>query len=106
MHQEREAIIHIRVQINSAGTHNEGIEADLPESWDGPNVHFGAPDRHGRQLAGSFVHTCRQQNTCYQQMPLHLRTFLYQRVGGFGNKTHFRESDLPHLDGMVVSIRV
>ncbi|KEP46313.1 hypothetical protein V565_206070 [Rhizoctonia solani 123E] len=104
MHQEREAIIHIRVQIDSAGAVSEEIEPELSELWDGPNVQFGAPDRHGRQLAGSFTHACRQQDTCYQKMPLHLRTFLYQRVGGFGNKTHFRESDLPHLDGMVVSI--
>ncbi|CAE6440234.1 unnamed protein product [Rhizoctonia solani] len=104
MHQEREAIIHIRVQIDSAGAVSEEIEPELSELWDGPNVQFGAPDRHGRQLAGSFTHACRQQDTCYQKMPLHLRTFLYQRVGGFGNKTHFRESDLPHLDGMVVSV--
>ncbi|KAB5587645.1 hypothetical protein CTheo_8916 [Ceratobasidium theobromae] len=104
MHQEREAIMRIRARIDAASDTDEDLSPDNHTSWKGPRVQFGSPDRNGKILATKFVHQHIQIDPGAQEMELHLRTFLYQCVGGFGSRKHFRKKDLPLLDGMVVSV--
>ncbi|KDN35213.1 hypothetical protein RSAG8_11788, partial [Rhizoctonia solani AG-8 WAC10335] len=109
MHQEREAVIRIRARVDAATAQNdsdEGKHIDAASSWEGPNVQLGSRDRNGRQPAPVFIqnHIQNDASNLSQNMERHLRTFLYQQVGGFGSRIHFREIDLPLLDGMLVSI--
>ncbi|CAE6458263.1 unnamed protein product [Rhizoctonia solani] len=105
MHQEREAVIRIRARINAANAQDdEKEELDPNSSWDGPNVQLGSSDRTGRQPAPAFVENYVKLEPDAQNMGRYLRTFLYQQVGGFGSRIHFREADLPLLDGMLVTI--
>ena len=104
MHQEREAVIRIRARIDSTKKQDQkGDDLDSTSSWNGPSVQLGAPDRSRQQPAPSFIQNRVQIDPALHKMALHLRTFLYQQVRGFGNRTHFREADLPRLDGMLVS---
>lgn len=103
MYQEREAIMRIRASVDLADSLDEDAEE---KQWDGPRVHFGSPDRQGRQFATNFVREQGLIDPGARQMGLHLRTFLYQKVRGYGNRTHFRESDLPLLHGMIVRIHI
>jgi hypothetical protein len=104
MYQEREAVLRIRSLIDS----NEPSPEDEPNEspWNGPRVQFGSPDRQGRQLATEFVKQHVQCDPGARQMELHLRTFLYQRVRGYGDRIHFRRSDLPTIDGMLVRLHI
>lgn len=106
MYQEREAIMRIRARIDAAVRADEEIEPDAPATWDGPHVQLGSPDRNGQRLATDFVSQPMQHDSSAQQMARKLRTFLYQQVEGFQSvaRVHFRESHLPLLDGMLVSI--
>ncbi|KAF8603005.1 hypothetical protein BDV93DRAFT_556926 [Ceratobasidium sp. AG-I] len=102
MYQERESIMRIRASVDMADV-LEDEEAE-ESAWSGPRVHLGSPDREGRRLATRFVSHHSSIDPGAGQMERHLRTFLYQKVGGFGNRVHFRQSDLPLLDGMLVSV--
>ncbi|KAG8734944.1 hypothetical protein FRC10_011167 [Ceratobasidium sp. 414] len=104
MYQEREAIMRIRAQVDLAVNHDEDDEHDVDDPWSGPRVHFGSSDRKGRQEATEFARMLSQHDPAARNVARFLRTFLYQRVGGFGSLIHFRESDLPLLDGMMVSV--
>ncbi|KAG9125007.1 hypothetical protein FRC07_009351 [Ceratobasidium sp. 392] len=103
MYQEREAIMRICARVDAAAKHDEQGEENSESDWDGPRVHFGSRDRQGKQLATALVQKQVQRNPNAQHMARILRTFLYQTIGGFGNRIHFRESDLPSLEGMTVS---
>ncbi|KAG9100964.1 hypothetical protein FS749_011472 [Ceratobasidium sp. UAMH 11750] len=104
MYQEREAIMRIRACVDAAAKHGNEDESDSADPWEGPRVQLGSSDRNGRQLATTFIQQHVQSDPDAQKMERNLRTFLYQQVGGFGNRIHFRESDLPTLKGMLVSV--
>ncbi|KAG9094666.1 hypothetical protein FS749_012061 [Ceratobasidium sp. UAMH 11750] len=103
MYQEREAIMRIRARIDAAAKSNDEPEDNVATAWNGPRVYFGSSDRNGRQLAAEFVQRQMDRNASARNMARYLRIFLYQRIGGYGTRVNFRESDLPHLDGMLVS---
>ncbi|KAG8734828.1 hypothetical protein FRC10_011393 [Ceratobasidium sp. 414] len=104
MYQEREAIMRIRARVDAAAKQEEHDEPVLENPWDGPRIRFGSYDRSGRQLATAFVRQRMECDSSAHNMQQYLRTFLYQQVGGFGHRIHFRQSDLPLLDGMLVSV--
>ncbi|KDN42568.1 hypothetical protein RSAG8_06711, partial [Rhizoctonia solani AG-8 WAC10335] len=105
MHQEREIIIRIRARIDASKTQDRKMhDLDSTSSWDGPAVQLGSSDRNGRQSAPVFVKNYLKIDRAAHKMGLNLRTFLYQEIGGFGNRIHFREMDLPLLDGMLISV--
>ncbi|KAG9092882.1 hypothetical protein FRC06_011750 [Ceratobasidium sp. 370] len=104
MYQEREAIMMcIRARVDATAKSSDEPEDDVVTAWNGPRVYFGSPDRNGHQLAGEFVQRQMEQNANASNMARDLRIFLYQQIGGYGTCINFRESDLPHLDGMLVS---
>ncbi|KAG9098331.1 hypothetical protein FS749_004060 [Ceratobasidium sp. UAMH 11750] len=104
-YQEHEAIMRIRARVDAAAKQDDPQEdSDSENAWDGPRIHFGSYDFSGRQRATTFVRQYTESNPEAKNMERYLRTFLYQEVGGFGNRIHFRQADLPLLDGMQVSI--
>ncbi|KAG8743316.1 hypothetical protein FRC10_012195, partial [Ceratobasidium sp. 414] len=103
MYQEREAIMRIRARVDATAKSSDEPEDDAASTWNGPRVYFGSPGRNGRQLAAEFVQRQMEHDPNARNMARYLRTFLYQRIGGYGTRINFRESNLPHLDGMLVS---
>ncbi|KAG9124969.1 hypothetical protein FRC07_009515 [Ceratobasidium sp. 392] len=103
MYRERKAIMRICARVDAAAKRDKQDEENLESAWDGPCVCLGSRDRQGKQLATALVQQQVQRNPNTQHMARVLCTFLYQTIGGFGNQIHFRESDLPSLEGMTVS---
>ncbi|QRV96205.1 hypothetical protein RhiJN_24223 [Ceratobasidium sp. AG-Ba] len=102
MYQERETIMRIRARVDSANKRDDEDDKSSNNAWDGPRISLGAPDRRGRRLATAFVDQMNHAHPDAQGILRALQVFIYQKIGGFGNRIHFRLSDLPSLDSMLV----
>lgn len=102
IYQERELLIRIRARINQQNSiETEEIDDDS-SNHTLERVDFSKP--HAKKLTSTFVEERLASDPGAKHFVRELRTFLYQEVGEFGGAFHFRERDLPRLEGTVVRI--
>ena len=100
IYQERELLIRMRTRINQQNS-NEVDETSEDIITDNPSDRIDFGRYHSKKLTSTFAQERLASDPGANHFVRELRTFLYEEVDGFGGAFHFRERDLPRLDGTV-----
>lgn len=103
IYQERELLIRIRARINQQNS-TETEETSDSSTADDSSERVDFVRHHAKKLTSNFAQERVASDPGAKHFIRELRTFLYEEVGGFGNAFHFRERNLPRLDGTVVCL--
>ncbi|KAG8693167.1 hypothetical protein FRC08_009289 [Ceratobasidium sp. 394] len=103
IYQERELLIRIRARIDQQNSSEDHETRPVVSKTDpADRIEFG--QHPVKKLTSRFAREQVTSDPGAKFFIRDLRTFLYQEVGGFGAQFHFRERNLPRLDGTTVSI--
>lgn len=103
IYQERELLLRIRARIDQQNS-TEDNETTEDFIADDPSDHVEFGKSYSKQLTSTFAQDRLAVDPGARHFIRELRTFLYEEADGFGGGFHFRERDLPRLDGTVVRL--